>query len=351
MPIIVEFEGRSPRIAASAFIAPNAVLVGDVEIGENVSVWYGAVLRADFAPIVRLHAAGVNYVSINVGMDMNPLAQVMSVIAGFRATIAAHPARYVLASSVEDIRRAAAKGILAIGFDLEGAMPLLEEPGMVPLYRDLGVRQIHLAYNRNNSVADGCHDVERGLTALGRRMVEAVNAAGMLMDCSHTGRRCSLDIMAVSSKPVIFSHSNPLALVEHGRNVTDEQIRACAATGGVVCISGVSGFLGNRTPTADDVARHAAYVAGLVGIRHVGIGLDISFHQDGIDDTPPGDFDASYWWPKSAGYDRSVSRMTYTPIETWRVLAAALQRTGMTGDEAELVMGVNMLRVARDVWR
>ena len=124
---------------------------------------------------------------------------------------------------------------------------------MVALYRDLGVRQIHLAYNRNNSVADGCHDVERGLTPLGRRMVAAVNDAGLLMDCSHTGRRCSLDIMAASTRPVIFSHSNPLALVEHGRNVTDEQIRACAATGGVVCVSGVSMFLGTREPTAADV--------------------------------------------------------------------------------------------------
>ena len=150
---------------------------------------------------------------------------------------------------------------------------------------------------------------------------------------------------------MIFSHSNPLALVEHGRNVTDEQIRACAATGGVVCVSGVSVFLGTATPTADDVARHAAYVAELVGVEHAGIGLDISFHQDGLDDTPPGDFDPTYWWPKSAGYDRAVARMTYPPIETWRALAAALQRTGMTGDEAALVMGGNMMRVARQVWR
>jgi carbonic anhydrase/acetyltransferase-like protein (isoleucine patch superfamily) len=51
MPVVFELEGRSPRIAASAFIAPNAVLVGDVDVGENASVWFGAVLRADFAPI------------------------------------------------------------------------------------------------------------------------------------------------------------------------------------------------------------------------------------------------------------------------------------------------------------
>jgi membrane dipeptidase len=307
--------------------------------------------QADFAPIDRYRAAGVNYVSVNVGMDMNPLPQVLSVIAGFRAQIAAHPDRYLLASGVADIERAAASGRLAIGFDLEGAMPLVEQPAMVALYRDLGVRQIHLAYNRNNSVADGCHDVERGLTPLGRRMVAAVNEAGLLMDCSHTGRRCSLDIMAASTQPVIFSHSNPLALVEHGRNVTDEQIRACAATGGVVCVSGVSIFLGTNAPTAIDVARHAAYVAALVGAEHVGIGLDISFRQDGIDDDPPGDFDPGYWWPKSAGYNRGISRSTYPPIEAWRELASALQDTGMTPDEAARVMGGNMLRVARQVWR
>jgi membrane dipeptidase len=306
--------------------------------------------QADFAPIDRLHAAGVDYVSINIGMDMNPLSQVMSVIGGFRATIAAHPDRYMLASRAADIERAAAAGRLAIGFDLEGAMPLMEQPAMVALYRDLGVRQMHFAYNRNNSVAGGCHDEERGLTSLGRSMVAAVNEAGVLMDCSHTGRRSSLEIMDVSAGPVIFSHSNPLALVEHGRNVTDEQIRACAGTGGVVCVSGVSGFLGTRTPAAGDVARHAAYVADAVGVEHVGVGLDISFHQPGIDDTPPGAFDQTYWWPKSAGYDRAIARMTYTPIETWGLLDAALQRTGMTGDEAALVMGGNMMRVARQVW-
>ncbi len=307
--------------------------------------------HADFAPIARLHAAGVHYVSINIGMDMNPLAQVMAVIAGFRAAIAASPDIYVLADTVADITRARSEGKLAIGFDLEGAMPLLDQPEMVGLYQSLGVRQMHLAYNRNNSVAGGCHDIVQGLTPLGHKIVAAINAAGVLMDCSHTGRRCSLDIMAASSAPVIFSHSNPFALVEHGRNVTDEQIKASAATGGVICVSGVSIFLGTREPGADDVARHAAYVADLVGVEHAGIGLDISFSQPELDDTPPGAHDPTYWWPKAAGYDRAITRSSYPPIESWRELPAALQRTGMTADEAALVMGGNMMRVAGQVWR
>jgi membrane dipeptidase len=306
--------------------------------------------QASFAPIDRLREAGVHYVSINVGMDMNPLSQIMAVIAGYRATIAAHPESYALVASVADIEAVRAQGAVAIGFDLEGAMPLLEQPDMVALYRDLGVRQIHFAYNRNNTVADGCHDAVRGLTPLGRRMVEAVNAAGLLMDCSHTGRRCSLDIMAASNAPVIFSHANPLALVEHGRNITDEQIRACAATGGAVCVSGVSFFLGTHTPCADDVARHAAYVADLVGIDHVGIGLDNGFSQEGLDDTPPGGFDPGYWWPPSAGYDRAIARATYCPIETWELLPTALNKTGMSDTHIAQVMGGNMARIASQVW-
>lgn len=305
--------------------------------------------KASFAPIDRLHDAGVNYVSINVGMDMNPLSQVMSVLAGFRATIAEHPDRYVLVNRIADIERAQTTGRIAIGFDLEGAMPLLDQPSMVALYGSLGVRQIHFAYNRNNSVADGCHDVPRGLTSLGICMVKAVNAAGLLMDCAHTGRRCSLDIMNASSHPVIFSHANPLALCGHGRNISDEQIHACADTGGVICVSGLSLFLGSPAPSAQDVARHAAYVANLAGVQHVGIGLDLSFPEPGLDDRPPGGYEPSYWWPKFAGYDDPMASI-YTPVETWQVISQALQNVGMTPDEAALVMGGNMLRVAQQVW-
>lgn len=305
---------------------------------------------ADFAALDAFHQHGVDYVSVNVGMDMNPVEQVMATIAGFRASIAKSPDKYRLATTVTAIEQAKADGVLAIGFDLEGAMPLMERPEMVAVYRALGVNQIHFAYNRNNAVADGCHDVERGLTDLGRKMVRAVNKAGMLMDCSHTGRRCSLEIMAESNAPVIFSHANPLALADHGRNLTDEQIKACAATGGVICVTSVSVFLGVANPTADDLARHAAYVADLVGSDHVGIGLDISFHQPGLDDTPPGGFDPEFWWPKAAGYDRALNRITFAPVSAWSEMREALGRVGMGTKEVEGVMGGNIQRVASVVW-
>ncbi len=108
---------------------------------------------ADFAPLERFRALGVNYVSVNVGMDMNGVAQVMSVIAAFRARLAARPDHYVLPIPSPTSSVPAAAGKLAVGFDLEGAMPLQDQPEMAALYSRLGVRQIHFAYNRNNNIA------------------------------------------------------------------------------------------------------------------------------------------------------------------------------------------------------
>ena len=306
--------------------------------------------EASFEPLERYRAQGVHYVSINVGMDMNPLSQILPVIASFRARLAAEPERYVLPQTVSDIEAARTQGSLAVGFDLEGALPLLEQPDMVALFRDLGVRQIHFAYNRNNAVAGGCHDNPQALSRLGQRMVAAMNQAGVIMDCAHTGHRSSLDIMANSRHPVVFSHANPRALVDHGRNISDEQIRACAATGGVVCVSGVSPFLGVDQPGADDVARHVAYIAQLVGPQHVGLGLDIGFSQAGLNDDPPPPFDADHWWPASAGYGQGIRGIRYTPVETWTHLPAALRAQGMSPQEIAGVMGENMARVARQVW-
>jgi membrane dipeptidase len=305
--------------------------------------------QADFSPLGQLHSAGVNYVSINVGADMNPVSQVMSVIAGYRATIAASPERFRLVSGVDEVIQAAADGVLAIGFDLEGAMPLMEQPEMAEVYARLGVRQMLFAYNRNNNVADGCHDTARGLTRLGHRVLKAANDAGIIVDCSHTGRLCSLEIMEASSKPVVFSHANPFALAPHGRNVTDEQIQACAATGGVVCVSGLSWFLGSEQPTVADVARHVAYVADLAGVAHAGIGLDICFTEKDLDDTPPGGFNPGWWWPESAGY-RAGRLPSLVPLYAWRSLPLELRKLGMAPSEIEQVLGRNMLRVARATW-
>ena len=107
------------------------------------------------------------------------------------------------------------------------------------LYHRLGVRQALFADNLNNAAGGGCHDEDRGLTDFGRAVVQEMNRAGMLVDCSHSAYRTTMEAMEVSSAPVVFSHSNPKALWDHGRNIRDDQIKACAATGGVVGVNGL----------------------------------------------------------------------------------------------------------------
>ena len=303
---------------------------------------------ADIGALERHRANGVDFVSINVGMDMNPLEQIMAVIASFRAQLRARPEAFVQVEDAHDVRRAKLEKKLAVAFDLEGGVPLGERPEMVQLFYDLGVRQIHLAYNRNNSIGGGCYDEDIPLSPLGRRIVEAINQAGMLMDCSHTGYRTSMDIMAVSKAPVIFSHANPRALADNGRNIRDEQIDACVATGGVVCVNGIGRFLGDPEARTANILRHIDYLVQRVGADHVGLGLDYEYEL-GLDQDPPG-FDRAYWFPPAYGYGQRPRYRNAVP-EQFPEITLGLLGMGYAEADVRNILGQNMLAVAERVWR
>ncbi|MCA0279175.1 MAG: dipeptidase [Proteobacteria bacterium] len=300
----------------------------------------------DLSELQRYHAIGAGFVSINVGMDFNPLAHIIRVIAGYRDWLSRHGDRFTLVESVEDVIAAHANGKVAVAFDLEGSMMLEDDLAMIRLFRDLGVRQIHLAYNRDNSIAGGCHDLDRGLTSLGRDVVREINAVGMMMDCSHASRRSSLEIMEVSTKPVVFSHANVRALKDHPRNIDDDQIEACAATDGVIGLSGIGIFLGDNDIRVDTLMRHVDYLAERVGPRHIGFGLDFTFEQL-TGDLPEGET-LERWWPASLGYD--LSQMRYMAPERFPDIAEAMDKRGYATADIEAALGGNFLRVARACW-
>jgi membrane dipeptidase len=304
---------------------------------------------ADLAALARHRAAGVDFVSINVGMDMNPLAQILTTLASFRAQLRARPDLFVAVEAAADVERAKAEGKLAVAFDLEGGIPLCERPEMVQLFYDLGVRQIHLAYNRNNAIGGGCYDDDVPLSPLGARIVGAINDAGMLMDCSHTGHRTSMDIMAVSRAPVIFSHANPRALADNGRNIQDDQIDACVATGGVVCVNGVGRFLGDPEAGTAAIVRHIDYLVQRIGAGHVGLGIDYEYDL-GLNDTPPG-LDRAHWWPPAHGYGKKGARIRIAAPEQFPEITAGLLDLGYPEGDVRKILGANMLRLAKQVWR
>lgn len=296
-------------------------------------------------------AAGFNHVAINIAMDMTPLPDVLRALAWFRACVRSSDA-LLLAESVADVDRAAASGRLAVSFDIEGANCLLQEPAMIQLYADLGVRMMHLAYNLDNGYAGGCHGANSGLTSLGREVVQAANRAGIVMDCSHSSVRSSLEIMALSERPVVFSHANAHALVsDTPRNVTDEQIRACAATGGVVGICGYNLFLGRFPAGPEDMAAHIDHVASLVGVEHVGIGWDFAYPHDGVPLAANREEYEKYFIDgvRSDAQIQSAEE-AYVPLSARPAIADRLRTMGY-GDEAlRKIMGGNFYRVAAACW-
>jgi membrane dipeptidase len=301
------------------------------------------------AALEQHRAAGASFVSVNVGMDFNPTTQVMRVIAAFRTWIAEHADRYLLPESAEDVRRAKREGKLAVAFDLEGSVMLEDDLAMLRLYRDLGVRQIHLAYNRDNSVAGGCHGADMPLTPLGRQVVDEINRVGLIMDCSHSGYRTSMEVMERSKRPVVFSHSNPKALKNHARNITDDQIDACARTGGVVCLSGIGIFLGANDISTETLIRHIDYVVDRIGVDHVGIGLDYVFDRNANDDPP--NLNRADWWPPGNEYGKSLfAEMKIVPPKRLPEITEALLAHQYGEADVAKIIGGNMLRMAEKSW-
>jgi membrane dipeptidase len=306
-------------------------------------------LRPDdlsFLPELERHrAAGTNVLMVNVGYGDDGIEQHMRMLATFRAWIAAHADRFRLIESVEDIARARTAGQLAIGFDIEGANAIDDQLSLVGVYRDLGVRWMLLAYNRNNRAAGGCQDEDGGLTPFGRSLLEELAAQGVVACCSHTGYRSAREAIDASPTPVIFSHSNPRALADHPRNIPDDLIVACAARGGVIGINGIGLFLGDNDASPARVARAAAYVADLVGAAHVGIGLDFLHDRSELDATiaaHPEQF------PPELGYGAG---MEFMAPERLPDVAKHLRQLGMSEQETAGVLGGNWLRIARQVWK
>lgn len=291
------------------------------------------------------HVNGTDVVMLNIGFGDDSIEAHLRMIATFRAWLAARPEQYRLIRSVADIHAARAAGQLAVGFDIEGANAIGDQLSLIELYRDLGVRWMLLAYNQNNRAGGGCQDDDGGLTAFGRAMLQEMARVGMIGCCSHTGYRTAREAIDASPAPLIFSHSNPRALYKHPRNIPDALIRACAARGGVIGINGIGLFLGGNDASPANVARHIMYVAELVGIEHVGIGLDFIHDRGEIDDLIAANPDK---FPSHLGYGDGMNMMSPSDLPA---LAAELGALGLADADLAAVFGGNWLRLADQLWR
>ena len=300
----------------------------------------------EFIPqLQRYRDAGVDVISINVGYGEIGLEACIRVLAQMRDWIGARPDNYLMVESVEDIELAHTTGKLAVTFDLEGATPLQRQINLIPMLYDLGVRWMLLAYNRRNWAGGGCHEPDKGLTVEGKKLIDKMNEAGMVVCLSHTGYRTAMEALRYSRQPVIFSHSNALALKKHERNIPDELITACAQKGGVVGINGVNIFLGPNNANVKRIADHIDYIVQLAGIDHVGIGLDYIFDDTEIAKVTR---KMTKTFPRTAGYDVVIEVVT---PENFPRLTQCLLNRAYTENDIQKVLGRNLLRIAEQVWK
>jgi membrane dipeptidase len=218
-------------------------------------------------------------------------------------------------------------GAVRTWFSLEGAAPLAGVPDAARTWAARGVRLFGLVHTSDNALATssggGGAPKSVGLTPLGRQLVHDIDAAGGIVDVSHASDTAVADVLAEAQKdgaPVVASHSNVRALTANPRNLTDEQIRGIARSGGVVGVNLYTRFLATKgRATIADVVRHMRHLVRVAGVDHVAIGSD----YEG-DIVPPVGMETVLGFPR---------------------LFAALRAAGFSYDDVARVFGANALRL------
>jgi membrane dipeptidase len=182
-------------------------------------------------------------------------------------------------------RHAADPGIVGGILAIEGAHALDGDPANLDRLVAAGYRMVAPTHFFDNDFAGSAHGVEQGgLTPLGRELIGRLEGASVIVDLAHASSRTIDDVLSMATRPVVASHTGVRGTADNARNLSDEQLRGIAATGGMVGI----GFWPTATGGEDaaSIGRAIAYAAGVIGVEHVGLGSD-------FDGAVPVPFDAS----------------------------------------------------------
>ncbi|MBI4588201.1 MAG: membrane dipeptidase [Candidatus Rokubacteria bacterium] len=267
------------------------------------------------------------------------------------ATLEANSDKLLWVKSVADIEAAQRQGKVGVIPAFQDGRPMERDLGLVRIFHLLGLRITGLSYQRKNYFADGCGErTDAGLSKLGIELVQALNRTGIVIDLTHTGNASSLDAVEASEDPVIASHNCAKGLFDHFRNSSDDLLRALAKKGGVNCVSTFSPFLrkgGTKEGTSlEDTLNHIDYIMDLVGVDHVGVGLD-SAPDSRVPDqanTMAGRYPEFEWGDFKHRYAiKTISEIKY--------LTHGLVARGYSDKDIEKILGGNLMRVFRQVWK
>jgi membrane dipeptidase len=251
-----------------------------------------------------------------------------------------------LATRMADVDRALADGRIAGVLAVEGCDGLSGDPAMLRTLYRLGVRMVSFTWNRRNEFADGTQSAGNpgGLTEAGKVALIEMYRHKVICDVSHLAEAGFWDVARLCPGPFVASHSNARAVLDHPRNLTDDQLRAIAKSGGVVGLNFYGDFVDDGHPTLDKLIDHLSHMADIIGIEHIGIGPD--FLEDLLRES-------SREALVSAGHDASIVEHWIPDCDRTELLpafSAKLLDRGFTPHEIHMILGANFMRVFRQVW-
>jgi membrane dipeptidase len=280
----------------------------------------------------RFERGGVDAQMLSVWADpaqysVAPYARALQMIDSFQVQLQRNPTTLGQARTTAEINQLVAEGRFAGVLGVEGGHAIEDDITKLMNLYDLGARYMTITWNNSTSWATAAADPQsatKGLSPFGVQVIRTMDSLGIIIDVSHTGIKTIEDILAITTHPIIASHSGARALRNHYRNLTDAQIVSIAQTGGVIGVVFYPPFL-SATGSADigTVIDHIDYIKNLVGIDHLAIGSDF----DGIEVTPVGLED--------------VSKLP--------ALTLALLKRGYSVGDVRKILGENYLRVFQEV--
>ena len=361
--VVVDAYGFAPRSAVDGDRLRAAVEAGasDAELQDMREDMYmtrcvtDPIERAEF--ISAWKAAGVTCIFQNAGEEGQDIRRLIKRLAHFTYVTDMMSDFVRKAVTPDDIIAAKEQNRRCLYFTANGVplpqdwVSVEEELRYIRIFFQLGIRMMHLTYNRRNMIGDGCAEPSNGgLSDFGREVVREMNRVGVIVDVAHSSWQTSLDAAKVSSRPIVASHTGCSSVHEHIRCKPDYVIEAIAETGGYVGICCIPRFLGGGVGAMLD---HIDYVVENFGVEHVAIGTDCAYTSRNMEleykKAPKLPKRRPRWeslWPP----DDFVTRLEHTlsmAWTNWPIFTVGLIQRGYSDNEIQKIIGGNVLRVAR----
>jgi len=361
--LVVEAYGFSPRSAIDGDAMRQAIEAG-AGAGElkdlNTDMLLSRVAddpaqRQEYLEAWR--AAGVTCVLQNAGEEGNSPLRLLKRLA-YLTWLTDRMRGTVTRAAVPDDIEAAKKAGRHCLYLTGNGVPLkqewestADELSLIRMFFQLGIRMMHLTYNRRNVLGDGCAEpANGGLSDLGRAAIAEMNRVGVIVDVAHSGWQTSLEAAKASNKPMVASHTGAVEVHRHIRAKPDAVLRAIADSGGYAGVYSVTSFLGNGGDL-NAMLDHIVYLVKRFGADHVAIGTDLAYIPRAADAEwkkmgrrPKSRPSYEALWPAGALDNRSHPSLAWT---NWPMITVGMVQRGLPDDAIRRILGGNVMRVAR----